>query len=415
MDLTLARWLGTPGGAAALALAHDAAAGRDALSAAAWLRVQDPSLSPAQAAAVLEQAQLARLAADRYGLAPGSLLLSRDGLEQATRPELAALRAASFAAAGARRVLDLTAGLGFDARAFLAAGLSVVAVERDPVTAALLAANTPGADVVVADAADVLPALLAELGSADVVFVDPARRDPAAPRDRRTARARAERDPALWSPSWPTVVAIGHPRVAAKVAPGLEPPPGWQGQWTSWRRTVVEAQVASWPLAGADRRALVAGPDATVVIDADPLRPEPPPLSPGERLPALLVEPDPAVVRARAVGRLAGDHGLRGLDPGSSWLVGDDGDGARPPIPAARVFRLVTELAGTTRERRRALADLGIDRLVVKSRDARVDPAQVLRELAVAEGGDHVLVLTRRAGRTVSLLARPVERNVEQG
>lgn len=402
VDATVARWLASPDGATALARAREAATGRDPLAAATWLRTREPSLSPAESAAALEQVALRRTAAERYGLDADALLLTRDGLEQATRPQIAARRAASFAAAGAHRVVDLTAGLGFDVRAFLAAGMEVVAVERDPATAAMLLANAPGATVVVGDALDVLPSLLPDLAPADVVFADPARRDPAGPRDQASGRARPERDPARWSPSWPQIARIGHPRVAAKVAPSFEPPAGWQGQWTSWRRTLVEAQVASWSLAPANRRAVVLGDDETLVdaAPAIPLRY----LASDEDVSPVLYEPDPAVVRANAVGALAALHGLRGLDPASSWLVGSD----TAPDPALRAFRLVAEVDGSPRDRRRQLAALGIDRIVVKSRDVPVDPARARRDLGVAEGGSQVLVMTRRDGRTVSYLATPV-------
>ncbi|MFN8171462.1 MAG: hypothetical protein U0R65_06325 [Candidatus Nanopelagicales bacterium] len=400
MDVETARWLASAASTDVLALARDALDGRDALAAASWLRTRAPGLDPARAAAALDQAQLATLAGERYGLDVPTLL-TRDGLEQATRPEVAARRAEAFAADGARRVVDLTAGLGFDARAFLAAGLEVVAVERDPATAALLAANAPGAQVLVGDALDVLPSLLPDLASTDVVFADPARRDPAGPRDTATGRARPERDPARWSPPWPAIAAIVHPRVAAKVAAALEPPSGWQGQWTSWERTVVEAQVASWSLSPAARTAVVLRRGAdTFVVDAGG---EPPLLAPDAPWPAWLHEPDPAVVRAGAVGRMAADLALVGLAPDSNWLAGDEGGAS----PALRSYRVVAELTGSAREKRRALAALGVERVVVKSRDVRVDPALVRRDLGVGEGGEHVVVLTRRGGRTVSMLAVP--------
>ena len=128
-----------------------AAAPGDPLAAGAALRRRHPGLAVDRAAAVLDQAALSRLAADRYGITD-RLLLTRDGLEAATQPAVAARRARLLAASGARRVLDLTAGLGFDSRAFAAAGLEVVAVERDPVTAVYLRHNRPSARGVQADA-----------------------------------------------------------------------------------------------------------------------------------------------------------------------------------------------------------------------------------------------------------------------
>ena len=47
-----------------------------------------------------------------------TLFFTRDGLEQASRPEVADHHAARFAAAGVRRVVDLGCGIGADALAF---------------------------------------------------------------------------------------------------------------------------------------------------------------------------------------------------------------------------------------------------------------------------------------------------------
>ena len=107
------RWLASPAAAEALEAArlaidtHPA----DPLAAGSLLRRTQPDLDTPHAAAALEQATLSRLAAQRYGI-DRRLLLTRDGLEQGTRPDVADRRARMFAAAGARRVLDLTAGLG---------------------------------------------------------------------------------------------------------------------------------------------------------------------------------------------------------------------------------------------------------------------------------------------------------------
>ena len=91
------------------------------------------------------------------------------------------------------------------------------------------------------------------------------------------------------------------------------------------------------------------------------------------------------------------------LGPGSTWLTGD----RTSTSPALRCFLVDVELSGTTRQQRRVLADRGVTRATVKSRDIDVDPTAVLRTLGLREGPEHVLVLTRHAGRTVSLLTQP--------
>ena len=400
----MAHWLASPDAREALGAAARAAATHpgDPLAAAATLRRQQPDLEPGQAAAVLEQADLRHLAHERYRLS-GDLLLTRDGLEQATRPAVAARRAGLIARSGARRVLDLTAGLGMDTMAFIDAGLTVTAIERDSATAVFLAHNCPSARVLCADATEpaLLATLLADLGPEDVVFVDPARRDPAGPRDATSGRAHPERDPARWSPAWPFVHDIPHDRVLAKVAPGFSPPADWHAEWTSVDRTLLECAVFSWPAFAAPRQAVLIAHGSLTVLAAYPAAA---PLPVADTSATWLHEPDPAVVRAGALTALVDlDPGIARYDDASSWLTSD-----RPSTsPALRSFHINAELTGSPRQQRRQLADLGVRRATVKSRDVDVSPRAVLRELGLSEGPEHVLVLTRRAGRVVTLLTEP--------
>ena len=264
----------------------------------------------------------ARLAAQRYGI-DRRLLLTRDGLEQGTRPDVADRRARMFAAAGARRVLDLTAGPRLRRRRPSSPRASLVtAVERDPVVARYLAHNCPDATVVVADATDRRRA----------------GRAAGRPQPRRTSCSSTLRDatrPARATPRRPAVgpsatpsdgprrgrtsQSIDHPRVAAKVAPGLHPAAAaGRREWVSVDRTVVECSLASWPLSGASRRAVVMTPTPPTVVDADPALTCPR----AETIGPWVHEPDPAVARAGAVPALAAQQGLALLDADSSWLTG---------------------------------------------------------------------------------------------
>ena len=102
---------------------------------------------------------------------------------------------------GVTAIADLGCGLGFEAASFVAAGMRVIAVERDVESMLFASHNLAAAGVpvrqfdVVADMA----ALAAVLTEVDAVFVDPARRDPAAARDLlgNTARIAVPTD---WSP-----------------------------------------------------------------------------------------------------------------------------------------------------------------------------------------------------------------------
>ena len=104
-------------------------------------RLRAAGHEPELVTAVLAQARLRGLAVEKFGAAAGGMLFTADGLEQATRPELASRHAARFVAAGVDHVVDLGCGIGSDARAFAASGLVVEAVEVEPVTAAVARAN----------------------------------------------------------------------------------------------------------------------------------------------------------------------------------------------------------------------------------------------------------------------------------
>lgn len=397
-----ARWLASPEGRTAIdaALAALTESGGDPLRAGDSLR-RTTGLASDLAAAALDQAALAELARQRIGIDRSDLLLTRDGLEAATRPEVARHRAELLRAAGVQRVVDLTGGLGFDTAAFLEAGLEVTTLERDPVIATYLRHNCPRADVVCADATSpgVLAGLLDQLGPDDAVFIDPARRDTAAARDAVTARARPERDPERWSPPWSWVASIDHPRIAAKVAPSFEPPVGWCAQWLSIDRTVVECAVYSWSVQPRARRAVVVADNVTVT-DTDAEAEDP---AWAAELGPWLHEIDPAVIRAGAVSTLAREQDLTPLGPGLTWLTGD-----RPSAhPALRSHRIVAVLDHGDRAARRQLADLGVTRAVVKTRDSTTSPAQVLRSLGLREGRGLVVVLTNVAGSARRVLVEP--------
>ena len=251
-------WIASP--AATEALAHaSAAATVDALRLGADLQRRF-SLSPEQRAAVLTQVDLRARAGRRWGVPVADLLFTRDGLEQASRPAVAAWRARRLQAFGVGAIADLGCGLGFEARAFADAGIAVQAIELDAETAELARHNLAGRKVEVTTG-DITDSTVLDpvLSSVDAVFLDPARRDPQAPRSVDGLSGHRLSDPADWSPSGPWISALAQrqPRTCVKVAPGIEHaliPTGGSAVWTAVDGDLVEASVWFPGFCGLPRR-----------------------------------------------------------------------------------------------------------------------------------------------------------------
>ena len=248
MDLELLAALRTPAGVDALAAAA-AVSGGDPLAAAMALRAQgvDPSL----AAAALTQSDLRRRAAGKFGAAAAQMFFTRAGLEQATRSVVADRRAARLRAAGVATLADLGCGLGADALAAARQGIVVYAVEADPLTAALAAANVAAAGLASLVTVECADATTVEVAGFDAVFADPARR--------RAGRGRVM-DPRSWSPPWDFIASLPDrvPKTVLKLAPGIDHallPAGAEGEWVSVDGDLVEAAFWCGPLATAARRA----------------------------------------------------------------------------------------------------------------------------------------------------------------
>src|SRR6185437_7097770 len=98
MDVETFRALRTGAGARALERAvRGFDAGADALAVSTDVRRADADLTASVAAVALTQAQLRRRARTKFGAAADRMWFTPDGLEQATRAEVADHRASRFA------------------------------------------------------------------------------------------------------------------------------------------------------------------------------------------------------------------------------------------------------------------------------------------------------------------------------
>jgi THUMP domain-containing protein/methyltransferase family protein len=378
--------LATPVGVEALAAAA-AQPDPDGLAAASALRARFP---PDVAAAALTQVGFRRAARAKLGDRADGLLFTRAGLEQASRAAVAAHHADRFVAAGVRRVVDLGCGIGADALALLDAGLEVIAVEADPETAAIAQANLGDrAEVMIADAVELAPALLADPGVA--AFADPAR---------RTSRGRSWRIEDL-SPPWSFVETLltGRRVAGVKLGPGLPHraiPTGVEAEWVSERGDTVE--VALWAGAGSqpDSRVALLLPDDRLVIDPGAAALSVGPVS------AVLYEPAGAVTRAGGVAQLGAALGARLLHPDIAYLTAD----AVRPTPYATAFEVLEIHPYTEQTLRHWARERGIGTLEIKKRGLELDPAVLRKRLKLRGSASATVVLTRGEAGVLLLVVR---------
>ena len=370
-------WLPSPAGQAVIQSARDYS---DPLIAIPALRKQFSEISPELISQAFSQAQMQHRLEARWGQSAAELLLTEDGISQATRPVVARHRAEFIASKfGANaHVLDLTCGLGFDAREFARAGLQVTGVEIDSEIAEYARHNLKefGVTVHCADAAD-----FAIPNDVDVVFVDPARRDPNAAKD-SLGNTKRIFNPSQWSPSWETIneIARTHP-VLAKVAPGIDKAElaNWDARWISADGDLVECFLSS----------SVSGIRAAVLIDSKK----------GLKIEVLgdtathaaplgnyLVIPDPALIRASALDIVAQlcNGGL--VNEHIAWLTSSDA-GAVAELTAhapnlASVLKVENHFKFSDKQLIANLKDMPVSGVTVMTRGMQID-VESIRKAAV--------------------------------
>ncbi len=254
---------------------------------------------------------------------------TRDGLEAASHPLVAAFHAYIISRSDASAVIDLTAGLGSDSAAFIHAGLTTTAVERDAKTAAFLAYNLPAAKILITDST------LLDLNEWDprdtAIFIDPARRGTSRSLD--GARALPERDPERWSPPMSFVTRLANIfHVFVKTAPAFSPPVGWAQFVVSLDANVVEMFTTN----------ATTGTYAVMINseneDTSLITQEEGPFThvqAGISLEGFLYELDPAITRAGLAPQVASELGLTPVGAKSIWLFG-----AATPFAHARSYRV---------------------------------------------------------------------------
>lgn len=342
-------------------------------------------------AATLTQVGLRSKARSKFGQIADHLWFTQAGLEQASRNLVAREHATRFLDAGISRVADLGCGIGAESLAFLAAGLTVRAVELDPFTARLAEYNLAAVSessrfTVLTGEATVLGP-----GNAEGVFLDPARRTPG---HRETTRLTSPND---YSP--PLTFAFDLARslpIGIKLGPGFEReliPNDVEAQWVSvggnlvetslWSRETRREGVTRSALLLTERGGEVTRHEMTADHDATD--------APVGEIEQYLYEPDGAVIRARLIGQLAENLGAHMLDPHIAYMT----SARHTPTPFAQTFRVIEEVSVKPKALQRVLAAHEVGTLEIKKRGVDVRPEDLRKKLKLRGDRAATLILAR--------------------
>lgn len=360
----------------------------------ALLRREHEGADPAVIAATVSQTQLREKAASKFGALASNMLVTQAGLEQASRQVVAQAHAERFSLAGVRRVADLGCGIGSESLAFKRAGLDVLAVEIDALTAAFANHNldliSGRHEVLHADATVVATE---RLTPQDGVFIDPARRTRG---HRETSRLACSHE---YSPplDFAFDLCSRHPS-GVKLGPGFDRallPSGAEAQWVSVNGETVETGIWFGDCArpGITRSALLLQTKAGVLSRHELTAAFDAPDAPVRDIGDYLYEPDGAVIRARLIGMLADHIGGGMVDPHLAYITSD----REVATPFAQGFRVVEELPAKPKELARCLRERGIGTLEIKKRGVDVDPAQLRKQLRL-RGSERATIIFARIG-----------------
>ncbi|MBT2396040.1 methyltransferase domain-containing protein [Streptomyces sp. ISL-100] len=360
----------------------------DELATATRLRRDHPA---ALVSTALGQARLRQRAVAKFGSEDAyRMFFTPNGVEQATRTTVATYRAGRFATLGVRSVADLCCGIGGDAIALARAGISVLAVDRDPLTVEVARANAEElglASLIEVRCADVTTI---DTSPYDAVFVDPARRG---------GRGRIF-DPQAYSPplSWAIEAARTSAHAALKIAPGVPHeavPDDAEAEWISDGGDVKEAVFWFGTAPKAIRATLLPGAHSLLGTGL----PDPEPGKVGR----YLYEPDGAVIRSHLVAEVARQVGGRLIDETIAYVTADE----LHPTPYATAYEITDQLPFSLKKLKALLRERGVGVLTVKKRGSAIEPEELRRKMKLSGPSSATVFLTRVAGAPTVLIGHP--------
>lgn len=355
------------------------------------------TLTPEQAGAAVEQAELRRKASVKFGADASRMLFTRDGLEQASDPGIRRYRAEQASQRGIGAIIDACCGIGTDALTFAQAGHPVLGLDLDLLRVEIARYNAAAlgldnARFAVYDVTQPLPE------HADLIFFDPARRDATGSRLNHVER---------YLPPLSTLKGWDAPHIWAKLSPAvdLEQTAEYGGTvaFHSANGDLKEALLQiEQGTRGQQRTAAVrhhADGWETWTWDA-PTEPIPT-REPG----AWLLEPDPALLRAGFVQHLAARIGAAQIDATIAYLTMND----PPDTPWARAWPVLDWMPFSLKRLKAYLREHKVGRITVKKRGHAMTPEQLQAALKLdGRGEERIVVLTRVKGEPAVIICAPV-------
>ena len=344
-------------------------------------------------AQLVTQLRLRFRAKSKFGEFATQMLFTEAGLEQASRLAVAAHHADRFLKHGITSVTDLGCGIGADSLAFATMGLRVVAVEKDPETAALAAFNMApfeNAKVELGDAQEFNP-------DTQALWFDPARRNLETKTESRQMVSPSDFSPDLdWVFSQARLKPTG-----VKLGPAFPHeliPEDCEAQWVSHQGDLVELSLWFGSLGKSGRSALMLG-ETSHQLSAEEVE-----LAPVGELSSYLFEPDPSLIRSGLMGNLANQLGLRSISPGIAYLSGSEVVSS-PWLKTYEVLEVLPldekRLAAWCRDN-----DIGI--VEIKKRGVDITPEALRPKLKLKGAGAVTMVLTKVGDARRALICRPI-------
>ena len=349
---------------------------------------------PRLVALCISQAKLRSRAVSKFGSSLAStMLFTEEGLEQATRQQVAAWHAQKFLTHGIKSVTDLGCGIGGDALAFAQAGLEVTAIEKDGLTANFAKHNLnnyPMATVSNADALDIEP-------ESPSFWLDPARRKLSS-----KASGRVMLKPEDFSPNLNFAFEIGARQTAGIKLAGSLPheliPEDCEANWVSHNNELVETVLWFGELGQSGKRSALILADTITEYSGDLIQ------APISEVGKYVYDPNPALVRSHLLGAFAIENALWAIAPSIAYLCSD----SELSSPWLRGFEVMESLPLDVKRIAKRMSELDIGTLEIKKRGVDITPEQLRPKLKLKGRNAATLILTRVGDARKALVCQPL-------